>query len=155
VIEVTDGSRAIDPALAGRELGPWFMVPWWVSVPIALAAGALLVWYFVRLGKSDVPWGRRWLRRASVALAIAGLIPLVRGLTFVHPHEDRVGFAVAWSSVLFVMLACLVLALVDVILVARGGLREYRMLRRDTFGGRRSAVDGAVDGEDNREAHDA
>ena len=128
---------AIDPALAGRDLGPWFMVPWWVSVPIALAAGTLLVWYFIRLGKSDVPWGRRWLRRGSVVLALAGLIPLVRGLTFVHPHEDRVGFAVAWSSVLFVMLACLVIAIVDVILVARGGVREYRALRRDTFGGRR------------------
>jgi hypothetical protein len=140
VSEVAGDARAIDPALVGRELGPWFMVPWWVSVPIAVVAGALLVWYFVRLGKSDVPWGRRWLRRASVVLAIAGLVPLVRGLTFAHPHEDRVGFAVAWSSVLLVMLACLVVAIVDVILVARGGVREYRALRRDTFGGRRAAA---------------
>jgi hypothetical protein len=38
------------------------------------------------------------------------------------------------------MLACLVVAIVDVILVARGGVREYRALRRDTFGGRRAAA---------------
>jgi hypothetical protein len=152
VNEAAEAARAIDPALAGRELGPWFMVPWWVSVPLALVAGALLVWYFVRLGKSDVPWGRRWLRRASVVLAIAGLIPLVRGLTFAHPHEDRVGFAVAWSSVLFVMLACLVVAIVDVILVARGGVREYRALRRDTFGGRRAAASPEAGAEAGREA---
>jgi hypothetical protein len=128
----------IDPALRGRELGPWFMVPWWVSLPIAFALAAVLAWYFVRLGRADVPRGRRMLRRASVALAIVGLAPLVRGLTFVHPHEDRVGFAVAWSSVLFVLLACLVLAVVDVIIVTRGGVREFRALRRETLGGKLS-----------------
>jgi hypothetical protein len=75
-----------------------------------------------------------------VVLAIAGLIPLVRALTFVHPHEDRVGFAVAWSSVLFVLLGCVVLALIDVILVAHSGVREFRSLRRETLGGKRKGA---------------
>lgn len=132
-----DEPASIDPALVGRELGPWFMVPWWVSVPIAAVLAGVLVWYFVRLGRAEVPRGRRWLRRASVVVALLGLAPLVRAMSFVHPHEDRVGFAVAWSSVLFVLLACLVLALVDVVLVTRSGVREFRALRRDTFGGRR------------------
>lgn len=126
----------IDPALAGRELGPWFMVPWWISVPLAVAVGALLVWYFVRLGRADVPRGRRLVRRSSVVLALVALFPLVRALTFAHPHEDRVGFAVAWSSVVFLLIICFLLAIVDVILVARGGVREFRSLRRATFGGR-------------------
>ncbi|MEY3144025.1 MAG: hypothetical protein RLY21_2518 [Planctomycetota bacterium] len=130
---------AIDPALAGRELGPWFMVPWWISVPVAVLLAGLLVWYFIRLGRGDVPRGRRWLRRASVVLALVGLAPLVRALTFAHPHEDRVAFAVAWSSVLFVLIACLVLALVDVILVTRSGVREFRTLRRQTLGGKAAA----------------
>jgi hypothetical protein len=130
---------SVDPALAGRDLGPWFMVPWWISVPLALLVAGALVWYFVRLGGADVPRGRRWLRRISVVLALVGLAPLVRALTFAHPHEDRVGFAVAWSSVLFVIIACFILAIVDVVLVARGGLRDYRSLRRSTFGGGRGS----------------
>jgi hypothetical protein len=133
----------VDPALAGRELGPWFMVPWWVSVPAAVAVGALLVWYFVRLGRADVPRGRRLVRRSSVVLALLAIIPLVRALTFAHPHEDRVAFAVAWSSVLLVIVLCFVLAIVDVILVAHGGVRELRAMRRAAFGGRR---EGAQDG---------
>ena len=127
---------ALDPALIGRELGPWLMVPWWVSVPLAAIIAGGLVWYFVRLGRADVPIGRRWLRRISVVLALACLAPLVRGLTFVHPHEDRVGFAVAWSIVLLILVACLVLATVDAFLVVRGGMREFRAMRRDTMGGR-------------------
>jgi hypothetical protein len=127
----------IDPALAGRDLGAWQMVPWWVTVPSACALGAALVWYFIRLGSPDVPRGRRWLRRVSVVFALAALVPLVRGLTFAHPHEDRVGFAVAWSVVLLMLVACLLLALVDVIVTMRGGVREYRELRRETLGGKR------------------
>jgi len=125
-----------------RDLGPWFMVPPWASIAAAAVAAALLLWYFARLGRAEVPRGRRWLRRTSVVLLFLGLAPLVRALSFVHPHEDRVGFAVAWSSVLFVVLAALVLAFVDVALVARGGLREYRAIRRDTFGGKGRAARG-------------
>ncbi len=130
----------------GRELGPWFMVPPWASISVAAVALALLVWYFVRLGRAEVPAGRRRLRRASVVLLALGLAPLVRALSFVHPHEDRVGFAVAWSSVLFVVIAALVLAVVDVVLVTRGGLREYREIRRDTFGGKSGGKGGGKGG---------
>lgn len=135
VLEVD--SALVDPALVGRDLGVWHMVPWWVTMPVAIAVGVALVWYFIRLGASDVPRGRRWLRRISVVFAVAALVPLVRGLTFVHPHEDRVGFAVAWSMVLLTLVVCLILALVDVIVTMRGGVREYRELRRETLGGRR------------------
>jgi len=127
------GDSARDPALVGRELGPWMMVPWWVTVPPALVVGATLVWYFVRLGRAEVPRERRWIRRASIVFAGASLAPLVRGLTFAHPHEDRVGFAVAWSAVLFTLMPCLLLALVDVFLTTRRGLREFQELRRETL----------------------
>jgi hypothetical protein len=127
------GDSARDPALVGRELGPWMMVPWWVTVPPALVVGATLVWYFVRLGRAEVPRERRWIRRASIVFAGASIAPLVRGLTFVHPHEDRVGFAVAWSAVLFTLMPCLLLALVDVFLTTRRGLREFQELRRETL----------------------
>ena len=130
----------------GRELGPWFMVPPWASISVAAVALALLAWYFVRLGRSEVPAGRRRLRRASVVLLTLGLAPLVRALSLVHPHEDRIGFAVAWSSVLFVVIAALVLAVVDVVLVTRGGLREYREIRRDTFGGNGGGKGGGARG---------
>lgn len=132
----------IDPALEGRELGPWTMVPWWVTVPVACALAIALVWYFVRLGEADVPRERRWIRRVSIVCALAALIPLVRGLTFVHPHEDRAGFAVAWAFVLLAVVACLVLAVVDVMLTTRRGVREYRELRRETLGGKREGGTG-------------
>lgn len=127
----------IDPALEGRDLGPWFMVPWWISVPVAGAVGAVAMWYFIRLGRPDVPRERRWVRRISLVLVTAALIPLVRGLTFAHPHEDRSAFAVAWAMVLMLVLASLVLAVVDVMLTARRGLSEFRELRRETLGGKR------------------
>jgi len=131
----------VDPALVGRDLGPWFMVPWWITVPAACAVGAVAVWYFIRLGRADVPRERRWVRRISLVLVMAALIPLVRGLTFAHPHEDRSAFAVAWAMVLMLVLSSLVLAIVDVMLTARRGLQDYRELRRETLGGKRK--DGA------------
>lgn len=127
--------EAIDPALAGRDLGPWFMVPWWLSLPLAVLLGASLVWYFVRLGRSDVPAERRVVRRLSIVCALGALIPLVRALTFTHPHEDRVAFAVAWSMTLLALCGCLLLAIVDFMLTARRGVKEFRELRRATFGG--------------------
>ena len=33
---------------------------------------------------------------SRLVLVGAALIPLVRGLTFAHPHEDRSAFAIAW-----------------------------------------------------------
>ena len=147
-----DGSREstletprVDPALAGRDLGPWTMVPAAVSVPAAIALAALLAWYFVRLGRAEVPRGRRRLRRASIVCALAALVPLVRALTFVHPHEDRVGWAVSWSIVLFALTGWALLAVIDFVLVARSGLREYDALRRETFGAPRENAEVRAD----------
>lgn len=127
----------LDPALVGRDLGPWHMVPWWVSLPVALAVGIALVWYFVRLGRADVPAERRVVRRLSIVCALGALIPLVRGLTFAHPHQDRVGFALAWSMTLLALCGCLLLAIIDFMITARRGMREYRELRRTVLGGGR------------------
>jgi len=130
---------AIDPALVGRDLGPWFMVPAVVSVPIACVLALSLLWYFARLGRSDVPVLQRRVRRTGIVFALAALVPLVRALTFVHPHEDRVGWATAWSVALLALVLWFLLAIVDVILVLRGGLREYGELKREVFGGGKSA----------------
>lgn len=129
----------IDPALVGRDLGEWTMVPAWISIPVALAVAGALVWYFARLGRPDVPRSRRWVRRASVVCALAGLPALVRALTFVHPHEDRAGWALAWSMALLALVAWATLAVVDLVLTARGGWHEYRALRREVFGGGKRA----------------
>ncbi|MFM1823308.1 MAG: hypothetical protein RI967_1574 [Planctomycetota bacterium] len=137
--ESSADSVAVDPALAGRELGPWTMVPAALSVPVAIVVGAVLVWYFVRLGRPEVPRARRLVRRMSIVCALAGLPALVRGLTFVHPHEDRAGWALAWSVTLLALVAWATLAVVDVILTLREGWREYRALRRETLGGRARA----------------
>lgn len=132
----------IDPALAGRELGSWTMVPPATSVPAAIALAALLLWYFRRLGRKDVPATRRRLRRASIVFALVGIVPLVRVLSFVHPHADRVGWALMWSAVLLALLGWALLAVIDVILVARSGMREYAALEREFL--RRPGADEAA-----------
>lgn len=131
----------IDPALAGRDLGPWHMVPSALSVPLACVLALALLWYFARLGRIDVPKAQRRVRRIGIVFALAGLVPLVRALTFVHPHEDRVGWAAAWSVALLALVGWFLLAIVDVILVVRGGMHEYGALKREVFGGGKSTKD--------------
>ena len=53
------------------------------------------------------------------------------------------------------MKKALVLAIVDVVLVARGGLREYREIRRDTFGGKGGGEGGGKGGGERGGAADA
>jgi len=141
----------IDPVLAtladvsaadGRELGPWHMVPWFVSVPVAMVVIAALAWYFMRLGRPEVPRSRRMLRRLSIAFVASATASLVIGLTFIHPHENRVGFALAWLAVSVSVIACAVLAAVDVVVTTRQGLHEFRELKKETFGGGRRGASG-------------
>ena len=135
---------AVDPALAGRELGPWTMIPAVISVPVALLLAACLIWYFVRLGRGDVAPILRRVRRVGIVFALASIVPIVRALTFVHPHEDRAGWATAWAVAFLALLGWFLLALVDVAIVLRGGARDYRELRREVFGKPRG--NGAGDG---------
>ncbi|MFM7261983.1 MAG: hypothetical protein ACKO3W_15445 [bacterium] len=135
---------SIDPALEGKELGPWMMVPAVVSVPLAATLAAVLIWYFVRLGRGDVAPLLRRIRRLGIAFALASLVPFVRALTFVHPHEDRAGWATAWAVAFLALLGWFLLAVVDVVIVLRGGARDYRELRREVFG--RPKENGANDG---------
>ena len=159
-----------DPALQGRDLGPWFMLPAWFSVPCAIVLAGVLCWYFVRLGVSStgsantgsastgsastgnpdsggagVSRALRWVRRLGILCALAAIGPLLRAVTFVHPHEQRVEWATAWSLAILALFACFLLAIVDVILVLRGGLREYSDLRREVFGGGRRSREDAQD----------
>jgi hypothetical protein len=120
--------------LGGRELGPWTMIPAVWSVPAGILVAAVLVWYFVRLGRGDVAPMVRRVRRIGIAFALASIIPFVRALTFVHPHEDRAGWAAAWAVAFLALLGWFLLAIVDVVLVVRGGARDYRELRQEVFG---------------------
>ncbi len=131
-LRVTLMNYEIDPALVGRELGPWMQVPPWLSLSLAVLIAGVLCWYFARLGRNDVSRTRRWMRRASVLCALLALPPLVRGLSFVHPHEDRMGFALAWTVALVLLAAWFALALLDLLFVLREGLGEYRALRQET-----------------------
>jgi hypothetical protein len=116
---IADEPARVDPALAGRDLGPWFMLPWWISIPLAVLLAVALVWYFMRLGRPGVPRGRRWLRRASVVLALAvnvddlrpgkprlflvsyvGLNAVIGVLLVLVPEFRRFGFAGVIASVL-------------------------------------------------------
>lgn len=131
--------QAIDPALVGRDLGPWTMVSPWLTVPVATIVAGFLIWYFAALGRRGLPPPVRRVRRLGIAFALAGLVPLVRGLSFAHPHEDRVGWAVSWGLVVLALAPAALLALVDAALVARFGVRDLRALRRESLGGKARA----------------
>ncbi len=134
IARAADAPLAIDADLVGLTLGPWTMIAWWISVPCALAVAAVLAWYFRRLASANVPQKCRVLRRVGVCCAGAALVPLVIALTVAHPHEHRVAWAFAWTLALLSLFAWFVLAVVDAIIVARGGVHEYRALRRDSSG---------------------
>ena len=129
----------VDPALVGRELGPWTMLSPWVTVPSAVAIAGILVWYFAALSRRGLPRSVRRVRRIGIAFALAALVPLVRATSFVHPHEDRMGWAVAWGLVVVALAPAAFLAVVDAVLVTRAGVRDLRALRRETLGGRARA----------------
>lgn len=151
---MTVAMAAIDPALAGRELGAWHMVPSWETVPVAVVVLAALAWYFIRLGRADVPRGRRILRRVSIVFVTGAVVSLVAGLTFIHPHEDRVGFAIAWLAVSVSVIVCAVLAALDVVLTTRQGLYEFRELKQSTLGGKSGGKRGGKSGGKRAERSD-
>jgi hypothetical protein len=86
-------------------------VPASLTVALGVAAAALILWYWRRLGAADVPESRRRIRRASLVVMLAGLPVLVWGLSFIDYRTHQAEYVVCWLLVMF---------LIGLILVATG-----------------------------------
>lgn len=86
-----------------------------VAVPMAIAAGLVLVWYWFRMGASAVPPSRRRIRRVSVVLMLASLPMFLRGLSFLDPTVQPREYLLTWMIALLMLLLILITAIADVV----------------------------------------
>jgi hypothetical protein len=66
---------------------------------------------------------------------------MVVALTFVHPHSNRVGWALAWTLASIALFVWFVCALVDIVLLTRNGWQEYRALQCESIAPQSTATD--------------
>jgi hypothetical protein len=84
--------------------------------PLALAAAGL-VWYWLLLGRPNVPPSRRRIRRISIAIMLLGMPLLVRGVSFLDPaiQSQHRAYVTTWLLVLVFVLAVVVTAVFDIV----------------------------------------
>ena len=114
-------------------------LPGSVTVPMAVAVGVWVMWYWQRLGRDEVPESRRRIRRASIIVMLAGLPLFVRALSFVDSHADSRAYVIAWLLVLLAVGAVMVVAGLDVV----NNLRIHRREIADAATGRAGAAGAA------------
>ena len=68
------------------------------------AAAAWILWYWVRLGRSDVPPSRRKLRRISLMLMLVLLPMLIGGLSIVDRQAEPNRYVMVWVLAMLVIL---------------------------------------------------
>lgn len=76
---------------------------------------AVLLWYWLRLGREGVPLSRRKLRRASVVLALLALPTLVAGFSFVDGDVEPRRYLVVWATAVLLVMLIVLTAVLDVI----------------------------------------
>lgn len=95
-------------------IGTVLIEPVW-TLPIAMLIVAGVIWYFLRLGRDDVPPSRRRVRRLSLVAALATLPMLVWVLSFIRPEQQPGLFIALWSIVFVLILIIVALALLDMV----------------------------------------
>jgi cytochrome c oxidase assembly factor CtaG len=87
------------------------------TIPVLLLIAAAILWYWVRLGRENVPRSRRRIRRLSTGLMLIALPVLGKALSFVDPALDSQSsdYVMTWTVVLLFVVAVVVTAAIDVI----------------------------------------
>jgi len=110
-----------------------------VSPVVSITTGALLwlvlVWYWMRLGKPDVPRTRRRIRRVSSAIMFVTLLALIAALSYLDDQAHRGAYMLTWAIVTLLLLMVIATAFID----AANNLRLHREARH------RAVVDAASD----------
>ncbi len=104
------------------------------TVPMAVAMGVWVMWYWQHLSRDEVPESRRRIRRASIIVMLAALPLFVRALSFVDSHADPRAYVIAWLLVVFAVGAVMVVAGLDVVNNLRIHRREIADSARDVEG---------------------
>lgn len=125
-------------AVASTHLSPW------LSVPLAVVAGMLLAWLWWHVGRAGVPASRRWIRRASLTLALTLVPLLVAGTSFVDSTLEPRRYAEVWSVVLALLGLVVATAAIDAVNSMRLHLRDAENDRRAAAVELRSSLEGAT-----------
>ena len=99
------------------------LLPAAVTVPPAALLVAWVLWYWRRLGRSNVPESRRRIRRASVAVMLAALPFVVQAASFLDAQTQPGAWAVTWILVMFALCLVVLMAGLDM-------LNTLRLARR-------------------------
>ncbi|MHC4218256.1 MAG: hypothetical protein ACYSU7_07330 [Planctomycetota bacterium] len=97
-----------------------------LTIPVAVAAAVLILWYWAHLGHDDVPVSRRRIRRASLVVILIGLPIVVRALSFIDHQTQQGQYVVTWLLVLFCIGLVLIAAAIDLCDIVRLSHRERR-----------------------------
>jgi hypothetical protein len=102
-------------------------IPLLWSIGPALAALALVVWYWLRLSSEGVPPSRRRIRRTSLAIIAVTIPLLMTGLSVVDGNQQKNAYVIIWSLCLLCMLFIITTAVVD----ALNNIRLHREAKHD------------------------
>lgn len=91
------------------------LLPWALTVPIAIVFGIAILWYWIALDKPDVPASRRRIRRASMIVLLVSLPVFVRVLSFISHQSNPSQFVIIWSMLLLLVLLLVITAIADVV----------------------------------------
>jgi O-antigen/teichoic acid export membrane protein len=83
------------------------------TISAAIVIVALMVIYWFRLGRSDVPPRRRRVRRISLIGAFVSIPALVAGLTYFGPTSHPIAYVITWSVVLVAVIFVCITAVFD------------------------------------------
>lgn len=100
-----------------------------ISISLAAAAALVIVWYWLKLGRADVPPSRRRIRRASLFLMAVSLPMFVRGLSFLDSKIEPREYAKTWLLAMLMTALVVLLAAID----AANNLRVHRRERREAM----------------------
>ncbi|MCA9285572.1 MAG: hypothetical protein KDA22_10170 [Phycisphaerales bacterium] len=102
-----------------------------LTLPVAALVVVWALWYWTRLGRSDTPRSRRWVRRASILVVLAGMPALVRGTSFVDPRIAPRAYAEAWTVAIAALFLLVVVAVLDAGNSVRMHVRARATLMRE------------------------
>ena len=103
------GNRQSSMLLAAVHLSPF------VTTSIAAIVLGWIIWYWIRLGRLEVPASRRTLRRATLIL-IAVLLPIiVAALSFLDPAQHQRPYIMTWIGAMLVIAILVIVAGLDAV----------------------------------------
>lgn len=87
----------------------------WVSVPGALVLAALALIQLLRAVAPGTPPSRTRIRRASMGVRIALLVPVVIGLSFADPATDPLRYVWSWAAAMVLLAISFVVTSIDMV----------------------------------------